>query len=315
MRRVIAGRLDGAPHETLLVVDATTGQNGVQQARLFAEAVDVTGVALTKLDGSAKGRRRGRDRLRARPAGEARRRGGGARRPAAVRRRRLRACAGDCVRLERASGFDSAFLAELFTRGYEGYFVPVQLDAAAFETVVDRWDVDLASVTRGVRRRRGGRSGEPRGARRARLDRRHRRHSLGAPARRRPGADGGRARGGAAARDARGARAERGRSPAVRAARIRNEAGARGLVAVRRARRRRGARRRSGAARPARSAVAARRRLAAGRLRADRGRRRRGALPRDRRHRRRRTARRSRRRGRPPSWCARCARAASVSPT
>ena len=55
VRRVIAGRLDGAPHETLLVVDATTGQNGVQQARLFAEAVDVTGVALTKLDGSAKG--------------------------------------------------------------------------------------------------------------------------------------------------------------------------------------------------------------------------------------------------------------------
>ena len=55
VRRVIAGRLEGAPHETLLVVDATTGQNGVQQARLFAEAVDVTGVALTKLDGSAKG--------------------------------------------------------------------------------------------------------------------------------------------------------------------------------------------------------------------------------------------------------------------
>jgi fused signal recognition particle receptor len=55
VRRVIAGKLEGAPHETLLVVDATTGQNGVQQARLFAEAVDVTGVALTKLDGSAKG--------------------------------------------------------------------------------------------------------------------------------------------------------------------------------------------------------------------------------------------------------------------
>jgi fused signal recognition particle receptor len=55
IRRVIAGRLDGAPHETLLVVDATTGQNGVQQARLFANAAEVTGVALTKLDGSAKG--------------------------------------------------------------------------------------------------------------------------------------------------------------------------------------------------------------------------------------------------------------------
>jgi fused signal recognition particle receptor len=55
VRRVIAGKLDGAPHETLLVVDATTGQNGVQQARLFGDAVGVSGVALTKLDGSAKG--------------------------------------------------------------------------------------------------------------------------------------------------------------------------------------------------------------------------------------------------------------------
>ena len=55
VRRVIAGRIDGAPHETLLVVDATTGQNGLQQARLFSEAAGVTGVALTKLDGSAKG--------------------------------------------------------------------------------------------------------------------------------------------------------------------------------------------------------------------------------------------------------------------
>jgi fused signal recognition particle receptor len=55
VRRVIASRLADAPHETLLVVDATTGQNGLQQARLFGEAVDVTGVALTKLDGSAKG--------------------------------------------------------------------------------------------------------------------------------------------------------------------------------------------------------------------------------------------------------------------
>jgi fused signal recognition particle receptor len=55
VRRVIETRMDGAPHETLLVVDATTGQNGLQQARLFGEAVGVTGVALTKLDGSAKG--------------------------------------------------------------------------------------------------------------------------------------------------------------------------------------------------------------------------------------------------------------------
>jgi len=55
VRRVIAQKQEGAPHETLLVVDATTGQNGVQQARLFRDAVGVTGVALTKLDGSAKG--------------------------------------------------------------------------------------------------------------------------------------------------------------------------------------------------------------------------------------------------------------------
>jgi fused signal recognition particle receptor len=55
VRRVIASRIEGAPHETLLVVDATTGQNGLQQARLFREAAGVTGVALTKLDGSARG--------------------------------------------------------------------------------------------------------------------------------------------------------------------------------------------------------------------------------------------------------------------
>jgi fused signal recognition particle receptor len=55
IQRVIAGRIEGAPHEVLLVIDATTGQNGIQQARLFAEAVDVSGVVLTKLDGSARG--------------------------------------------------------------------------------------------------------------------------------------------------------------------------------------------------------------------------------------------------------------------
>jgi fused signal recognition particle receptor len=55
VRRVIERKREGAPDEVLLVVDATTGQNGLQQARLFGEAVGVTGVALTKLDGSAKG--------------------------------------------------------------------------------------------------------------------------------------------------------------------------------------------------------------------------------------------------------------------
>jgi fused signal recognition particle receptor len=55
VRRVISKQLEGAPHETLLTVDATTGQNGLRQAKLFAEAVDVTGIVLTKLDGTAKG--------------------------------------------------------------------------------------------------------------------------------------------------------------------------------------------------------------------------------------------------------------------
>ena len=55
VRRVIDRVLPGAPHEVLLVVDATTGQNAVSQARTFGGAVDVTGVVLTKLDGSARG--------------------------------------------------------------------------------------------------------------------------------------------------------------------------------------------------------------------------------------------------------------------
>ena len=55
VRRVIAKQMEGAPHETLLTVDSTTGQNGLRQAKLFAEAVDVDGIVLTKLDGTAKG--------------------------------------------------------------------------------------------------------------------------------------------------------------------------------------------------------------------------------------------------------------------
>ncbi|MCW2969213.1 MAG: ftsY [Solirubrobacterales bacterium] len=55
VRRVIARQLEGAPHETLLTLDATTGQNGLRQAKLFAETADVTGVVLTKLDGTARG--------------------------------------------------------------------------------------------------------------------------------------------------------------------------------------------------------------------------------------------------------------------
>ncbi len=55
IRRIIAREVEGAPHETLLVLDATTGQNALSQAKLFHEATDVTGIALTKLDGTAKG--------------------------------------------------------------------------------------------------------------------------------------------------------------------------------------------------------------------------------------------------------------------
>jgi fused signal recognition particle receptor len=55
IRRVINREQPDAPHETLLVLDATTGQNGLQQARVFKEATDVNGIVLTKLDGTAKG--------------------------------------------------------------------------------------------------------------------------------------------------------------------------------------------------------------------------------------------------------------------
>ena len=55
MRRTAAKLVPGAPHEVLLVMDATTGQNGLQQARLFTAAAGVTGIVLTKLDGTAKG--------------------------------------------------------------------------------------------------------------------------------------------------------------------------------------------------------------------------------------------------------------------
>jgi fused signal recognition particle receptor len=55
VRRVISKQMPGAPHETLLSIDATTGQNGLRQAKIFAEAAEVDGVVLTKLDGTAKG--------------------------------------------------------------------------------------------------------------------------------------------------------------------------------------------------------------------------------------------------------------------
>jgi fused signal recognition particle receptor len=55
IRNVVSRRIPGAPHEVLLVLDATTGQNAISQARAFSQAVDVTGIFLAKLDGTAKG--------------------------------------------------------------------------------------------------------------------------------------------------------------------------------------------------------------------------------------------------------------------
>ncbi len=55
VRRVITKQLPGAPHETILTVDATTGQNGLRQAQLFSQAIEVSSLCLTKLDGTAKG--------------------------------------------------------------------------------------------------------------------------------------------------------------------------------------------------------------------------------------------------------------------
>ena len=55
MNKVIGGIISGGPHETLLVIDATTGQNGISQAKAFQEITDITGIVLTKLDGTAKG--------------------------------------------------------------------------------------------------------------------------------------------------------------------------------------------------------------------------------------------------------------------
>ena len=55
LKRVISRQLPGGPHESLMVIEAPTGQNGLQQARLFHDAIGLTGLVLTKLDGTAKG--------------------------------------------------------------------------------------------------------------------------------------------------------------------------------------------------------------------------------------------------------------------
>jgi len=55
MKRIAAREIPGAPHDVLLIIDATTGQNGLNQAREFTRTAGVTGIVLTKLDGTAKG--------------------------------------------------------------------------------------------------------------------------------------------------------------------------------------------------------------------------------------------------------------------
>ena len=55
MKRIVGRQCTGAPHEILLILDATTGQNAISQTRLFNEVLGITGIALTKLDGTAKG--------------------------------------------------------------------------------------------------------------------------------------------------------------------------------------------------------------------------------------------------------------------
>ena len=55
INKVIGKLIPGAPHETLLIIDATTGQNGISQAKSFKEITNITGIVLTKMDGTAKG--------------------------------------------------------------------------------------------------------------------------------------------------------------------------------------------------------------------------------------------------------------------
>jgi Signal recognition particle GTPase len=55
INKIIEKKVPGAPHESLLIIDATTGQNGVTQAKVFKEATPLTGIVLTKMDGTSKG--------------------------------------------------------------------------------------------------------------------------------------------------------------------------------------------------------------------------------------------------------------------
>ena len=97
LKRVVQRQLPGAPHESLLVLDAPTGQNGFAQARMFHEAVGLSGVVSHQARRHRQGRDRGADRPRAEAAGAADRGGREGRRPAAVRSRPLRGRAGPRV--------------------------------------------------------------------------------------------------------------------------------------------------------------------------------------------------------------------------
>ena len=90
VKRVLGKAEAGAPHEVMLVLDANTGQNALAQVRAFDEAVGLTGLIVTKLDGSAQRRRCRRDRQAAPGAAAVHRRGRGGRRPASLRRARFR---------------------------------------------------------------------------------------------------------------------------------------------------------------------------------------------------------------------------------
>ena len=90
IHRVLGKQIPDAPHEVLLVLDATTGQNGISQAKHFTDAVRCTGIMLAKLDGTAKGGRGGRHSQAGRPAGKVHRRGREGRGSRAVRCRQVR---------------------------------------------------------------------------------------------------------------------------------------------------------------------------------------------------------------------------------
>ena len=137
IRRVIEDRLEGAPHETLLVVDATTGQNGVRQAQLFGEAVQVSGGRADEARRLGERRRRARDRPRARPAGEAHRRGRGDRGPTALQSPRLRPGSSDRLALDAERDVDRR---------------PELADPAVLDLRAHRDDVCAADPAQGLRR-------------------------------------------------------------------------------------------------------------------------------------------------------------------